>query len=113
LTNFFSKTNDVNNSTVNFDDDNDNDDDDERNLFDILIDDQTESKKSQPAEKARIKMYSVLTGIEAISKVDEKGNKSLTGNSKDREFEKSNAFFDRIVAKAIHSYLILLNAGMG
>ena len=104
LQNFFAKADDYI--------DGEQDDDDDRNLFDILIDDETESEKTRSTNESRSSnMYSVKTGILAISKIDDKG-KSLTGNSKDTIFEKSNAFINRLVAKAIHSYLILLNAGM-
>jgi hypothetical protein len=76
--------------------DDDDSEDDERNLYQVLIDDQIESGNSKSlllAKKPRrSNMYSVQTGMKAISKIDEKG-KCLTGNSKDVQFEKSNAFF--------------------
>ena len=112
IQNFFSKTNDLKRSRGDVVSDNDDFDVDERPLYQILFDGDIESDNPKSTKKQRFNiMHSVLTGIAAISHVDQHG-KSLTGNSKDGGFEKSNAFFDRLVAKAIHSYLILLNAGM-
>jgi len=101
LSNFFSVVHDV--PPEEEDDDDFVEEDLYRELYEDDLLHSTESTRQTAVNK-----YTVKQAIQSLSDTDARGF-SLSGNSKDVEFEKSHKFFDRLVAKAIKSYLFLLD----